>query len=313
MKLRIIIEAGILMLFLITIPIVILVGRSISTDGDESADVYIQRGNQLYNQGHLKFSEAAIQYWEAVKRNPDAVDARLKLAEIYHEFLWNYEALQQLEEVKKLNPNYPGLYLLMGKVYDGIGDKNKAFDAFQRAISQGIKASEAHYYLGNIYEQRDAKEEAIKQYNKAIDVWTPDQDKEFLLRANLQLGRIYEDRGELKKAEENFKSALDANPESVEVISELKKLYEQEAQAYETQRDYEKAAEKYEEILKIDPDNPDNIQIYMKLGNIYRSQELYDKAISIYKIAVELDPLNYDAFSALKELELLKNSRESQQ
>ena len=45
----------------------------------------------------------------------------------------------------------------------------------------------------------------------------------------------------------------------------------------------------------------------MKLGSIYRSNEIYDRAAAMYEAATRLDPMNFDAFSALKELEILRS------
>ena len=310
MRLRAITEALILIIFLVTALVAILVHNTASiTDMGEGVKEHVQKGNGIYTADRAQFNEASIQYWEVIKQYPDMPEAHFKLAKIYYEYIWNYEALRELGEVERIDPNYPGLDSLLGKLYHRMGDTDRAFQSLQRAVTVQPGNSESHYYLGTIYQQRNMEEEAISEYEKAVRekgaLTVPDNVA--ILRAYLQLGRIYKGKKEQEKAEREFRKALSIEPTSAEVISELRNIYKQKAEDYEYQNEYEKATEKYKEILEIESDSTRNVEIYMKLGNIYRSNELYDKATVMYEAATTLDPLNYDAFSALKELELLRN------
>ncbi len=307
MRLRIIIEAVILAIFVIS-ALVIMFGINkvvpAGIEGDITAEEHVQRANRLYAVGKAKHNQAAVQYWNAINLNPHIAAAYLRLAGIYYENTWNYEALRALEEVKRIEPNTPGLYLLTGKVHNEMGDTDKAREAFRRATILQPENSETRYYLGTVYEQQAMKEEAVSEYEKAVE---GDSDSVMVLKAHLQLGRIYKDR-DRERAKSEFIAALGINPASAEVASELRILYRKEAEDYENRDEYDKAVEKYEEILAIAPDTSRNLEVYMKLGDIYRNSELYDKATTMYEAAAKLDPLNFDAFSALKELELLRDA-----
>ncbi len=111
---------------------------------------------------------------------------------------------------------------------------------------------------------------------------------------------------DVERAEKEFGKALELDPTSAEVISELRTLYKQQAEGYKSQREYNKMAEKYGEILKIDPKNLRNIEIYLELGMRYEQNELYDKAAEMYEAVKELDPMNFEMFIALKQLEILR-------
>jgi len=313
MRLSIIIEAAILIIFLISVPIVIIMehNNAISSEAktNENAVTYLQKGDQFYKQ--MKFSDASVQYWEAVKHDSNLAEAHFRLAEIYYGNLWNYEALNELNELEKINPKYPELYLMMGKIYDRMADPNKSFEAFQRSLVLEPNNSETHYYLGTIYQQRNAKEEAIKEYESAVTDITPSSDKESIVKSYLQLGRIYKIDKDLAKAIDMLKKALAIDPKSVDVISELTVVYSQQAGIYKSEKKFDEAAKIYEEIVKLDPNNLENVEYYMELGSIYRSQQLYDKAIATYTAIAKLDPLNFDAFAALKELNLIKSSGEN--
>lgn len=302
-----IVDIVILIIFIISIPAVFLIVRndaiSDETKSSEGAIVYLQKGDQFYDQG--KFSDSAVQYWEALKHDPKLEDAHFKLAQIYYENLWSYDALEQINELEKLNSNYPNLYLLKGKVYlNRLDDSDKAFQAFQKSVVNS-PTIEAYYYLGTIYQQRNKKEEAILEYGKSVALSS--DDKESMAKSFLQLGRIYKADMDFDKSIEMLKSALSIKPKSEEIISELSGAYSQKADIYKSEKEFGEAAKIYEEIIRLDPENPENIEYYMELGSIYRSDGLYDKAIMMYKAITKLDPLNFDAFSALKELDMLKS------
>lgn len=305
MKQRILSETAILVIFMIVALLVILI-RNVPTHtaNGVSAEDYILRGDKFYETGRQKFNEAATQYWEALKLNPDIPIAHFRLANIYYEYIWNYEALNELNELERIDPDYPELYLLQGKLYDRMGESDKSFEALQLAVAKQPGNSEAHYYLGTVYQQKGMQETAINEYMKAVKI--PVTDESAALKAHLQIGRIYAGKREQEKAEREYKAALGIDPASVEVISELRNLYEQMAEGYEVKDDFNKAADMYDKMIKIDPNNPRNVMAYMELGKIYKSNELYDKAADMFEAAARLDPSNFDAFSALKELELLR-------
>lgn len=295
-------EIVILLIFLMVALATISVRNPAETSEDaRSAEEYIQTGNRFYEMGKPKFNEASIEYWKAIDLNPDMAEAHYKLADIYYEHVWDYQALGELDKVERIDPNYPGLHSLLGRIYNRMSEPDKALEAFQRALALQPEDSDVHYYVGTIYQQQGMEEEAIDSYEKAVEAY----DGESAMKAYLQLGRIYKNK-DREKAKDQFIKALSIDPESAEVLSELRSVYRQEAEDYRFRDEYDKAAEKYEEMIKLNPDDPRNVEAYMELGNIYRSNELYDKAFTMYEAARKLDPFNFDAFSALKELELLK-------
>jgi len=297
-------EIVILFIFLAVALVTILVSNPAETDEDaRSAEEYIRIGNRFYEMGKPKFNEASIEYWKAIDLNPDMAEAHYKLANIYYERVWDYQALIELDKVERIDPNYPGLSSLLGRIYNRMSEPDKALEAFQRALALQPEDSGVHYYVGTIYQQQGMEKEAIDSYEKAVEAY----DGEAAMKAYLQLGRIYKGK-DREKAKDQFIKALGIDPESAEILSELRSVYRQEAEDYRYRDEYDKAAEKYEEMIKLNPDDPRNVEAYMELGNIYRSNELYDKAFAMYEAARKLDPFNFDAFGALKELELLKEA-----
>jgi tetratricopeptide (TPR) repeat protein len=66
-------------------------------------------------------------------------------------------------------------------------------------------------------------------------------------------------------------------------VNKINKLYE-EAGEFRTNFNYDKAAEKYEAILKIDKAY---VKAYLELGQIFYDEYGYDKAIGIYELAIK--------------------------
>jgi len=72
---------------------------------------------------------------------------------------------------------------------------------------------------------------------------------------------------------------------------------------YSTRKEYGKAAQEYELILKTFSEaEPQNIQIYNYLGQLYYSQKKYDQAIEQYEKVLSLDPKNADILYLLGSL-----------
>ncbi|MGB9595381.1 MAG: tetratricopeptide repeat protein [Candidatus Poribacteria bacterium] len=311
MKVRIITEIIITIMFIITIPIAMILSKNVSSDvkDNENAIQYLQKAEELFRQGRAKYNDASVHYWNALKLNPQLADAHFRLAEIYYDYIWNYEALNELQKLEKINPKYKGLYLLLGKLYHRMAEIDKAFQAFQTSIALEPQNPESYYYLGTIYQQRNNNDDAIKSYNQAIMSPVTESSKEPIVKSYLQLARVYKSEKDLDKAIEFLKRALLVDSESADVISELTVLYSQKADQYKLQQKFDEAAKIYEEIVKLSPNSTENIQYYMELGSIYKGKGLYDKAISMYEAVKKLDPLNFDAFTSIKEIEMIKSGK----
>jgi tetratricopeptide (TPR) repeat protein len=310
MRLRAAIEAGILVFFLATTLVVVLwynAAAPTGAEGDGDAREHVRSGDELYAAGRAKFNAAALKYWEALRLDPGMADAHFRIAAVYYDNGWNHEPLRALEEVEKIDPQYPGLHLLLGKIHNRMGNADEAFEALQKAVAAQPEIPEAHYYLGTVYQQKAMTEEAIREYEKAVEAsLRPYSPKNRVLESHLQLGRIYKGR-DYERAEAEFRKALSMDPESAEVLSELRNIYRQRAEYHISQKEYDRAMERYREILKIDPNNLGNVEIYMELGSRYEHNELYDEAFEMYDAARKLDPMNFSVYTALKQIDILRS------
>lgn len=76
-------------------------------------------------------AKAIRAYQAALKIRPDSATAYRGLGNAYYEMGNNDAALQNLLKAKRLNPNEPKVYVLLGAVYQSLGRKKDAIDAFE--------------------------------------------------------------------------------------------------------------------------------------------------------------------------------------
>lgn len=88
------------------------------------------------------------------------------------------------------------------------GDLDAAADAFRRSIDADPRAARPHFYLGKIHERRDARFDAMYEYERAVAL-----DAGFF-PAIKDLAILYQSNGFVHKAAEMWQQALAACPEA---------------------------------------------------------------------------------------------------
>ena len=162
--------------------------------------------------------------------------------------------------------------------------------AFQERVSMARGLS--HYAIGQMYDLLGLTERAILEYEKASQF----DEESYLIR--LRLGTDYARLGMLGEATKELKLVGQLNP------SELQAHYLL-ALIHSNTREYDKAAEEYEYILKtFSSAEPQNIEIYGYLGQLYYSQRKFDRAIEQFENILELEPKNPEVMYLLGSLYL---------
>ena len=137
----------------------------------------------------------------------------------------------------------------------------------------------SHYIMGTVYEQDGLTEEAVGEFEKAKEF---DKSNPYIY---FKLGSGYARLGLLKEAIDALKRVVRLRPDELQAHYLL-------ALVYSTQKEYNKAAQEYEIILKsLSKDEPDNIEIYGYLGQLYYSQEKFEEAIEQFQQILGLTSL----------------------
>jgi len=205
------------------------------------------------------------------------------------------KAIQEFRAAVEADPTSEYLTSGLAELYDKTGRKHDAVLEVQDILKRDPNNLQAHKLLGSIYLRSLGEEQssegsqntlhdAIEQYQE-ITKLEPDSVDDHLL-----LGRLYRLNNDLPKAETEFKTAVKLDPNSEEAVTTLAYLYNVEG-------DSTRAAQ----VLMSIPDVSRSAKLYSMLGSTYEQQKQYKDAIKAFRRAIELDRDNLDAMRGLAE------------
>lgn len=198
--------------------------REVLPEGEEGADsatIAYDRGDTDYAAG--KYKDAVAEFSEAVRRQPDWVQAHYALALSLIETKELKEAIEEFKQVLKLNAKEELKILSfynMGNAYADLGQYEEAIEAYQQAIklnsesAKPLTLSKPHNNLGLAYAASNRIAEAIAEFNRAVQLNPDYAEAHYNLGvAYLQLGKKNKARGQqeiLVKLKPDLASKLDA-------------------------------------------------------------------------------------------------------
>lgn len=205
--------------------------------------------------GHVAredFPAAIIELDNALKLNPNDVEAHFLMAQMYRRMESFEDAKRALDEVEQRNPGYPGLALEQGVLMEASGDVKKALSAYKKALSQKpddthlkLRVAAASHILGDL--------EGAETLLKDVIASQPESSE-----ANFYVGETYRQLGQVTEAIGFLKKAATLDPS--------KPIYFlRYGMALIEMNDTERALEALETALKLD----DKIaETYIRLGQI---------------------------------------------
>ena len=128
-----------------------------------------------YNLGHAlekepgRLEEAIGQYREALRLNPDIIEARTNLGGALNAQGRTQEALIELETARQLAPNSAAAHNNLGVALNkAVGRRKDAIAEFQAALRLKPDFADAHANLGNALKAEGRTMEAIAQHKEAL-------------------------------------------------------------------------------------------------------------------------------------------------
>lgn len=264
-----------------------------------SPSLFLRVATEHLKAGQIK--EAVIYAQEALKKDPNYVEARVLLGSVYSAMRMYDRALEQYETVLKIDPKNTEAPLYMGAVYSELKDYKKAVKSFESLLKHPDYATPhlAYYYVGRVYSESkepQAKEKAIKAFRKAIEL-KPD-----FTDAVISLGNL------LTKSEKP-KAAIDLYIQHQKKNGGQLKLAEILSQYFIEKGDYDSAYEQLE-IIENQSDEPLNAKL--KMGLILVEKKAYDRAIEklkeILREVPESDKVNFYLGAIYEEIKDYSNS-----
>lgn len=106
---------------------------------------------------------------DGLKKYPDDSEIITSMIQIYMNLKKSEEALKYLDVVIQMNPGFAGYYVAKGNVYDKSGDDGNAIKSYEKAIEVDPNSLEALYNLGVIYYNKGVKQIEIASNVPAND------------------------------------------------------------------------------------------------------------------------------------------------
>ncbi|GBB91579.1 hypothetical protein RclHR1_18960004 [Rhizophagus clarus] len=217
-------------------------GKAIDAGCSYMAEALNMRGTFTYLMGD---SQGALEdFKKALEIKPDYVQIYVKRATIYMEQDNADLAYREFDEAIKIDPNDPDIYYHRGQVYFLNSMFDKAVDEYQRrieldpdfvyayiqlaiaqykngSVAEGIKtcrlglqkfiqSAEMHNYYGELLADQKKIDEAMEQFDKAIELQNGNFALPFVNKAML----CFHVKNDHAQAEEFCRKALEIEPES---------------------------------------------------------------------------------------------------
>jgi tetratricopeptide (TPR) repeat protein len=238
----------------------------------------MQSGNG--SQSVLKL--AIEQYEQIVKLQPDSMDDHLLLGRLYRLNNDLQKAENEFKIAIKLQPGSEEAVTTLAYLYNELGDTTRATQVLS-AVPDAARSAKLYSALGYTYEQQKQYKNAIESYRHAIEL---DRDNLDAIRGLAQ--NLLND-GQTDAALEQYRVIADANPEDAQTYVRI-------AEIYRKQGKYDTALEN---LKKAETMVQDSIEVPYNISAIYQAQGRYDEAAQVLKDLLKKsekpDPATYTA------------------
>jgi tetratricopeptide (TPR) repeat protein len=277
-----------------------------SLDPNGRKQNYFQNGQRYFEKG--QYSEASIEFNNAIKIDPSYADAHYQLAEsylnlqqqgrAYQEFARTVElrpddyqsriamanllilghdfshAQEQADVLLKNRPTDPAVHALDSSLLAAEGHIPGAIGEIQKAIALAPTRWESYLSLAFLQLKNNQPDAAEASFRKVIEL------NPKAMQPHLLLGTFYQSHGRPGDAEEQFRAAMSLDPKAVAPREAIAALYLSEGR----KADAEQVLEQAQRDL---PRNPDS---YLALSNFYFSTGDLEKAVAQYRTIYQLRP-----------------------
>ena len=119
---------------------------------------------------------------------------------------------------KKLTEKSPDYYYSVGQIEENKNNYDKAFEYYEKAISEDSTYTDAYVGLGDVYYEKGQYDLEVSNFEKAVEL--DPQNYSYLY----YLGNAYEDIGEYGKAVETYLKVLSIKPDDKDTLYDLAEL-----------------------------------------------------------------------------------------
>lgn len=254
---------------------------------------------------------------KAVELDPDRIDAHLllvELARIQQKYSLADQAflkglnrsLSDFKEISKAsNAHYEldiineaekeGFYYNLGTLYIANGKWENAGEAFSQVLKRNPTRSQALSNLVVSYRAQGRLDNALEKLSQLLSLHPEVPEIIFAV------GNVYKDMGQKTQALQNYLKARDRalnNPETegkinlaiAEIYDGFKRNKKDKelltlGDSYYKEKNFSLAEKEYRAALSIDPEN---LQVYLRLGRLYHQTNRIDEAVTALQKAIDM-------------------------
>jgi tetratricopeptide (TPR) repeat protein len=243
---------------------------------------YLASGEKYFKSG--KFQEAVVQFRNAIQIDPNYAESHYQLGRGYLAIRNPEAAFKEITQAVTLQPGHKEAQVQLAALLIARREFDKASAALQRVLEQDPNHVEAHAVLAQKYAATRDLPAAIGEMETAIRL-APARTEFYTALSIFHLSS-----GQAAKAEEVLKSAIAANPKSLDAVLSLAQFY------YRTQRKLAEAEAQARAGIALDPKS---VFPRVLLGEILTSANRLPEAEQILLELRKIAPDNPTAYNAL--------------
>lgn len=235
-----------------------------------------------------RLNEAIAQYQEALRLNPNYVEAHYNLGRALAMLDRTPEAIAQYEEALRLNPGYVNAHYNLGLTLEKMpGRMNEAIAQYEETLRLKPDFAEAHFALGSDLQAMPGRlNDAIVQYREGLLLKPDYADAHYNLACALQA-----DPSRLGEAATQYEEALRLKPDFPDAHYNLGCILQMNPGRLD------EAIAQYKEALRLRPDFP---EAHDSLGSaLVAKPDRMNEAIAEFEEALRLKPDFAEAHSNL--------------
>jgi serine/threonine protein kinase/Tfp pilus assembly protein PilF len=247
--------------------------REAFTNLQDEADAHFEVAEAL---SPNRMDEAIAEYQEALRCRPDFPEAHANLGDRLRDKHLLDEAMDHYKaaiETKQFFLEAYKAYNKLGVAYMEKDHLKDAIDAYQESMRLNPDYPEAHYNYGNALFKMKRLDEAIMQYNVAIESKLPD-----VHQAYFALGIGFRTMGQLDKAIDAYNEAIRVNPNYAEAYTNRGNCFANQGRPARAEADYR-------ESIRL---KKDNSETYNCLGSLLANQNKLEEAEVEYRRAIRI-------------------------
>jgi len=259
-----------------------------------SAEKYLVTANRA--QVTKNYPDAIKAYEALAKASPYNADVQLALASLYEESGDFAKAGAYYRKILVANPKDLVATLATGRIALSTGDVQASLEPLNRALSLAIemeneeeKATSLHD-IGYAYESLNKAEEALRNYQQALEIRRKIIDKRGIAKSLNRMARVEALLGHQKAAAAHFEEALQVSREIGDKRGIADTLVDT-GNFYDDSGEHDRALRLFKESLQLDRDIGDEVMQAINLNNIgsvYFSKGEYQDALTYFQQALQL-------------------------